>query len=180
MSIFSVDSRIMFSKDLFLRKPCRKLEREEVLSDDFKQIVHFMLTSLYENPIGVGLAAPQIGLQICLVVIDIKRNGKKPLVLINPEFRPIENDLIDSRESCLSFSEYDGTVKRYKKIRVTAKDMKFENIEFETDTFLSMVCQHEIDHLNGNVYIDKSETLNISDNRYENLATIAIQNLSSN
>lgn len=177
MNIFSVDSRIMYNKDLFLRKPCRKLEHDEVLSDDFKQIVNLMFATLYENPIGVGLAAPQIGLQICLVVIDIKRNGKKPLVLINPEFKQIGSDVVDSKESCLSFNNYDGTVKRFRRIKVTAKNMNFEDIEFETDTFLSMVCQHEIDHLNGNVYVDKVENLKKSDNRYEVLAKFAMENL---
>ena len=177
MNIISIDDRIMYNKDLFLRKPCRQLEREEVLCDEFKELIHFMFSSLYENSIGVGLAAPQVGLQISLVVIDIKRNGKNPIVLINPDFIPIGTEIIDSNETCLSFAGFNGAVKRYKKIKVTAKNIKFEDIEFETDTFLSLVCQHEIDHLKGKVYIDKTNNLQHSINRNDELANLSINNL---
>lgn len=157
MKIFSIDKRIMWSKDLYLRKPSRDLTEQEVKSPQFKELINFMFEALYENDIGVGLAAPQIGLMLNLVVIDIKRNGKSPLVLINPKFSPLSDEKVDSQETCLSFESVCGVVQRYKKIRVNAKDVFFNDIEFVTDTFLSMVCQHEIDHLSGKVYIDKSE-----------------------
>lgn len=157
MKIFGVDKRIMWSKDLYLRRPSRDLTEEEVKSPKFKELINFMFEALYENDIGVGLAAPQIGLMLNLVVIDIKRNGKSPLLLINPKFSPLTEEKVDSRETCLSFEAVSGVVQRYKKIKVTAKDVFFNDIEFVTDTFLSMVCQHEIDHLGGSVYIDKSE-----------------------
>lgn len=159
MNIFNVNPAIMWHDDLFLRKPSRYLKPNEVLSDKFKETVNFMFQSLYENPIGVGLAAPQIGLMIRLVVIDIKRDGKKPLVLINPEFTPVENTMVQSNESCLSFTKRFGVVNRYKKIRVKAQNVKFETFEFEADSFLSLVCQHEIDHLDGKIYIDKVDNV---------------------
>lgn len=157
MKIFGVDKRIMWSEDLYLRKASRDLTEEEVKSSHFKELVNFMFEALYENDIGVGLAAPQIGLMIKLVVIDIKRNGKSPLVLINPSFEPISNEMTDSKETCLSFESVCGVVQRYRKVKVSARDVNFEEIEFIAENFLACVCQHEIDHLNGNVYIDKTE-----------------------
>lgn len=175
MKIFSVDKRIMWSKDLYLRKPSRDLLEQEVRSPQFKELVKFMFEALYENAIGVGLAAPQIGLMLNLVVIDVKRNGKSPIVLINPKFIHLTDEKVKSHETCLSFESVDGIVERYKKIKVVAKDVNFNDIEFTTDTFLSMVCQHEIDHLSGHVYIDKSE---VNDSKkYE--ATLAMKALDS-
>ena len=177
LNIVSINPDIMWSKDLFLRQKSRDLKKEEVLNDDFKKIVDYMFRSLYENPIGVGLAAPQVGLMIKLVVIDIKRNGKNPLVLINPTYSPVGDEIIDSHETCLSFDQKQGTVRRYKKIRVYAKNTKFEDIEFETDTFLSAVCQHEIDHLNGIVYVDNTNELSWAKSYNVTLAEKAISQL---
>lgn len=159
MNIISINPEIMWSKDLFLRQESRELEKEEVLNSDFKRIVTYMFQSLYENPIGVGLAAPQVGLMIKLVVIDIKRNAKKPLILINPTYSSVSNEIVDSNETCLSFEQKQGIVHRYKKIQVYAKDIRFEDFEFEADGFLSFVCQHEIDHLNGIVYVDHADDI---------------------
>lgn len=161
MKIFSVDKRIMWNKDLYLRKSSRDLTEQEVNSQEFKELIKYMFEALYENDIGVGLAAPQIGVMLNLIVIDIKRNGKSPLVLINPQFIPQTEEMVESRETCLSFESVCGVVQRYKKIKVIAKDVYFNDFEFVTDTFLSMVCQHEIDHLKGNVYIDKTEVSDV-------------------
>ncbi len=159
MSIISIEPEIMWHKDLFLRRKSRELTAQEVKSSDFKKLVSYMLKSLYGNAIGVGLAAPQVGLLIQLVVIDIKRNGKKPIVLINPTYSVLGTEMVNSNETCLSFSGQSGVVPRHKRIKVKAKDVNFNDIEFETDTFLAVVCQHEIDHLNGNVYIDKAGSI---------------------
>lgn len=178
MNIIGVHPSVMWSQDHFLRKPSRELTRDEVLTPAFRQLVEFLLASLYEAPTGVGLAAPQVGLQLRVVVIDIKRNGKKPLVLINPTFEPVSEEMVDSTETCLSFPELAGSVKRYKAVRVRAKDMNFEDMEFESDSFLGIVCQHEIDHLNGQVYVDKTEHPFQSKPHYAWMAERAMEALS--
>ncbi len=175
MNIISFDPKIMWHDDLFIRKPCREISKEEVISEQFQQIVHFMLLSLYENPIGVGLAAPQIGLQIRLAVIDIRRDGKNPIVLINPTYTSVDNETVESVETCLSFPCLSGTVKRYSKVIVSAKNLAFEDVHFEANSFLSIVCQHEIDHLNGIVYIDKAQKLGAAENRSKLLADRALR-----
>lgn len=176
MNILTISPDVMWEKELFLRHPSRELTREEVLSKEFKNTIKLMFYSLYENPIGVGLAAPQLGLPICLVVVDIKRDGKKPLVLINPRFEPLSEETEIGDETCLSFPNLAGAVQRYRRIVVKAKNMDFEDIEIEAEKFLARVCQHEIDHLNGIVYIDKSKELFVP-NRAENVAEKAIKNL---
>ena len=177
MEIIGVNPAIMWSQDHFLRKPSRELTKEEVLSSEFREFVKTMFKALYESPIGVGLAAPQLGIQVRVVVIDIKRNGKKPLVLVNPSFEPVYEDTIDSDETCLSFPNLMGCVKRYKTVKVRAKDLTFTDIEFESDSFLGIVCQHEIDHLNGVVYVDKAQDCFEPQNRYEAMATQVMKKL---
>lgn len=170
VNIFNITPEIMYHKDLFLRKKSRDLTQGEVTDPSFKKTISYLFESLYENPIGVGLAAPQVGLMIKLIVIDIKRNGKNPLVLINPTYSPVDDEMVESNETCLSFDKQQGIVYRYKKIRVFAKDIRFQDFEFETDTFLSMVCQHEIDHLNGIVHIDRTSTLSYTESYNKLLA----------
>lgn len=177
MKIIDIHSETMWSQDHFLRKPSRELNEYEVLSPEFKAFVKTMFAALYNAPTGVGLAAPQLGIQIRLVVIDIKRNGKKPLVLVNPSFEAIGEELVDSTETCLSFPELAGRVKRFKTVRVHAKNLQFEDIEFESDSFLGIVCQHEIDHLNGIVYVDKAVDLFTLREHNESLAEKAIESL---
>lgn len=177
MKILGISPQVMWDKDLFLRKPSRKLTREEVMSPEFRTLIKELFSSLYEEPTGVGLAAPQLGIQVQAVVIDVKRNGKKPLVLINPTFVPMSNELVDSTETCLSFPGIAGTVKRYKRVKITAKNLDFEDIEFESDSFLGIVCQHEISHLNGGVYIDKAETTFAAESHFDLMANRAIDAL---
>lgn len=181
MKIIGIAPEIMWSKDHYLRKPSRCLEKEEVQTPEFKNLVNYMFQALYEAPTGVGLAAPQIGLQIRLVVIDVKRDGKKPLVLINPEFSPIDDEMVDSGETCLSFPKLGGYVRRYKNGRVTYRDINFVEQELlfneKKGNFLAIVCQHEIDHLNGNVYVDKAEKMFEPQNHYSMMADKAMDKL---
>ena len=176
MKIYNADPRIMWSRDLFLRKPSRALTKEEVLSDSFMDILHLLFESLYEEPSGVGLAAPQIGLQLQLAVIDIKRDGKTPIVLINPEYIPNSEDRTESVETCLSFHNFAGNVWRYSSITVKTKDLQFNDVEFKATGFKAFACQHEIDHLRGNVYVDKAEAVEPSNSYCVRLAEKAAKN----
>lgn len=101
---------------------------------------------------GVGLAAPQIGLSERLVVIDV---GDGPLHLVNPELVSGEGTAID-REGCLSIPGVYGYVERYERVIVTALDAKSKPRRIQAEGWLARALQHEIDHLDGILFIDKA------------------------
>lgn len=135
---------------------------EEVTPDypDLKQLIADMFETMYTSE-GVGLAAPQIGKSIRLVVIDadpVAENfpdcaGKK-MVLINPEIEVLEGEKVTRSEGCLSLPGLSEDVKRIEKIRINWLDENFEEHEEEVSGFLARIIQHECDHLEGKVYID--------------------------
>lgn len=110
-----------------------------------------------EKSSGVGLAAPQINLGISLAVIDIseieEHKKEKPLILINPVITESHGE-ISMEEGCLSIPDVRGEVKRPKDILVKYNDFDMNEIEIELKGFFSRVAQHEIDHLNGKLFID--------------------------
>ena len=120
---------------------------------------------------GVGLAAQQVGESIQLTVLDISQvedrpttvrlNGEEidpisvmPLVLVNPEV-DLEREVESGTEGCLSFPEITGEIERAKSIHVRAQNLDGEPIEIETTGFLARAIQHEVDHLNGILFIDR-------------------------
>lgn len=155
-----------YLKDISLRCPSRKIMLEEISSDWFKKIIFDMFETLYSTQSGVGLAAPQVGIQLQLIVIDIKRTGKKPLVLINPEYLPLTNHKIDSNESCISVPHLSGIVKRFESIELKYYNLLGDLVKKKCDGFESKVIQHEIDHINGILYVDK---LSFNEQLIENL-----------
>ena len=106
---------------------------------------------------GVGLAAPQVGLDLSIAVVmyplDEEGEKYKRYVLINPEISRKEGS-VDSNEGCLSFPGLDIKVKRAQKIHVKYINEKGMPVEVKADGFLAIIMQHEIDHLNGRVFID--------------------------
>jgi peptide deformylase len=114
-----------------------------------------MLATMYSNPIGIGLAATQVGILRRLIVIDIDRDDpdNAPIVLINPEILEQEGESV-IEEGCLSIPELKAEVKRPEKIIVSARTLDDEEIIIEDESLLARVLQHEIDHLNGILFID--------------------------
>lgn len=104
---------------------------------------------------GIGLAAPQIGLSIRLCIINLEHLGIQPFALINPKITKKSWKKIEMEEGCLSIPGIFGVVKRSKKITVKALNLKGEEIKIEADDLLSRVIQHEIDHLDGVLFISK-------------------------
>ena len=102
---------------------------------------------------GVGLAAPQVGILKRIVVIDI---GEGPIVLVNPEIVETKGE-VNEKEGCLSIPGKDGNVIRPQYVKVKAQDRKGNSIEMEGEDLLARAFCHEIDHLNGILYIDKLE-----------------------
>lgn len=139
--------KLRYVGDPILRKTSRKVtevnERIRILLED-------MVNTMHENE-GVGLAAPQVGVLRRVIVIDI---GEGPLKLINPEILEKEGENIDV-EGCLSVPNKAGTVKRPERVKVRYLDESGEEKTIEGTGLLAKAFCHEIDHLNGILFIDK-------------------------
>jgi peptide deformylase len=118
-------------------------------------LIDNMIETMYAAP-GVGLAAPQVGISKRLAVIDVSTKEEKTplLVLINPVFLSREGE-IEFEEGCLSLPEYTARVKRAEKVAVRAADREGRDMEIECDGLLAIALQHEIDHLDGILLIDR-------------------------
>lgn len=133
--------------DEVLRKKSKSVDK---IDDRTLMLIDDMLDTMYEAE-GVGLAAPQVGILKRIVVIDI---GEGPLVLINPEIIKTEGSYIDA-EGCLSIPDESGEVERPKKVTVRAMDENGVVREIEGEELLARAFCHEIDHLDGILYVDK-------------------------
>lgn len=120
-------------------------DRTQILIDD-------MIETMNEAK-GVGLAAPQVGILKRIVVVDI---GEGPIVLVNPEIVEAKGE-INEKEGCLSIPGKEGNVVRPEYVKVKAQDRRGNAIELEGKELLARAFCHEIDHLNGILYIDKLE-----------------------
>jgi len=134
--------------DAVLRKKSRKVD---VINERLITILDDMLDTMYEAQ-GVGLAAPQVGVLKRIVVIDV---GEGPIYLINPEIIYEEGSCVDE-EGCLSIPGTLQDVVRPKKVRVKALNKKGEEFIIEGEGLLARALCHEIDHLDGILFIDKS------------------------
>ncbi len=134
----------------------KKSIRIETIDDDVLKILNDMKDIMYSYN-GIGLAAEQLGILKRLVVVDIKPGGNSHLIkLINPEIVASEGTYEEHDEGCLSVPGYYDTVKNRKKgVKVKYLDIDGNDRIIETEDFLSVVLQHEIDHLNGILFIDK-------------------------
>lgn len=104
---------------------------------------------------GIGLAAPQVGKSLRIIVINLAHLGITPFTLINPEITYLSKTHTDLEEGCLSIPGVYGIVSRPEKIRFTAKNENGQQISAAADGLLSKVIQHEVDHINGILIIDK-------------------------
>jgi peptide deformylase len=124
----------------------------EDISSETKEISINMLETMYaEN--GIGLAATQVNILKRIVVIDLSEEKNEPLILINPEITKFEGKET-MREGCLSVPDYFDTVERAETIEFNYKTIENELVTMETDGLLAVCVQHEIDHLNGKLFID--------------------------
>jgi len=132
----------------------KKSQPVEKIDPSFRQLVQNMAETLYTAP-GVGLAAPQVGVPLRLVVIDVTpaNQPKNLMVLINPEIVSSEGECT-WEEGCLSVPDFNEEVKRKKKVVVRCRNLEGEIVEIEGSDLLAVVLQHEIDHLDGILFID--------------------------
>jgi peptide deformylase len=137
----------------------RKSAFVENITPEILKLIDDMVETMYAAP-GVGLAAPQVGVPIRLAVVDVSgRDEKAPLlILINPEIICSEGE-VEEEEGCLSIQDFNANVRRFSKVTVRATDKDGTTREIEGDGLLARAFQHEIDHLNGLLFIDRISPL---------------------
>lgn len=123
------------------------------VDDRIRQLVRDMAETMYDAP-GVGLAATQVDVHERVVVIDVSEDGNDLLVLINPEITWKSDDSIVFEEGCLSVPGVYDEVERAAQVRVTALNEHGERFELEADELLAVCIQHELDHLQGKVFVE--------------------------
>lgn len=123
-----------------------------VVDDSIRQLVKDMLETMYAAP-GIGLAATQVNHHIRLLVLDVSDDKSAPMVFINPEITPLDGEK-EYDEGCLSVPGFFEAVKRPDRIRIQALNEQGEAFELEADGLLSVCLQHEVDHLDGKLFVD--------------------------
>ncbi len=122
------------------------------VTDKHRTLIKNLLETMYDAP-GIGLAATQVNVHERILVIDISEEKNEPIALINPEILEKDGDQ-EFDEGCLSVPGIYETVHRAEKIRVKALNEKGENIEMNAEGLLAVCIQHEIDHLDGKLFVD--------------------------
>jgi len=141
----------------FLQEPSRPVENIDGM---LQQFIEDMAATMYAAP-GVGLAATQVGFDKSLLVYDVSppEDGRSLQVLINPRVISSRGEVLSENEGCLSVPDYRADVKRAAAVVIEGLDREGNTITIEADGFPAIVLQHEIDHLNGTLFIDRLSTL---------------------
>lgn len=156
---------IVFEPTKMLHEPSKNVPVTEITSRPMQKFFKDMVETMYVKD-GVGLAAIQLGKPINVCVIAKAYNTatlNEDLCLINPSYTAFSKDKEFDEEGCLSVPGYYGQIDRSTKIKVTALDKKGKPLEFEAVDFFARIIQHEIDHLNGHLYIDRAKAIRKSD-----------------
>ena len=144
-----------------LRKRARRVDVAEIKTAAFQKLVDDMLETMDEYH-GIGLAAPQVHEPVRLVIIGIEEGEDQPLrviPVINPEVSPAGASSAEDWEGCLSIPDMRGRVPRAVRIRLRGLDRDGEKIELEMRDFPARVAQHEVDHLDGVLFVDRMKSL---------------------
>ena len=137
--------------------PAEILAKPSESVTEFNEALHRLATdmaeTMYAAP-GIGLAAPQVGKSIRLIVIDISDEKSHLIALVNPMVTALSDTLIEGEEGCLSLPDLTEKIKRPSKVHVDAFDLQGKPISIDCEGLLAVCVQHEVDHLNGHVFID--------------------------
>jgi peptide deformylase len=143
-----------------LREKARPLAREDV-TDELRELAANMAETMYDEP-GIGLAATQVGVDKRLIVMDLgwgEEGEHDPRILLNPEIVEHEGRTTSEEEGCLSVPDFKSDVQRYDRVVVRARTLDWEEVEFAASELESFCFQHEIDHLDGILFIDRISKL---------------------
>ena len=184
--------KIVQAGDPVLRKQSRALSKEEIGSPSIQHLIELMRDTMRDAP-GVGLAAPQIGESIQLAVIEdreayitdvpadqLAERQRSPIpfhVIINPKLLFLDNSSAQFFEGCLSVAGFSAIVDRALKVRVECLNERGEEITIKAQGWYARILQHEIDHLNGTLYVDrmKTRTLTTAENMFRFWKSQSIQ-----
>jgi len=133
----------------------RRAEAVENIDGSVQTLIDDMVETMYAAP-GIGLAAPQVGRSLRVIVVDVSgADGGYPLItLVNPEIVD-HHGVMDSEEGCLSVPNYTSTIRRHASVLVRGIDRNGKEMEIEAEGLLSRALQHEIDHLDGILFVDR-------------------------
>ncbi len=147
-----------------IRAAAQQVPRKAFRDPLFQKLIDDMRETMYEYE-GVGLAGPQVHESWRLAVIEVPASddGKRPevpfMVLVNPTLTPLEDEREEAWEGCLSVPDLRGIVPRHKRVRLEALDREGKAYSLEASDFFARVIQHECDHLDGHVYLDRMADL---------------------
>jgi len=144
-----------------LHEPSAPVTPDEIKSREMQKFIKDMVETMYVKN-GVGLAAVQVGRPIQLFTLIKEYNNlnkREDLVLFNPTWKKLSLRALTDEEGCLSVPKIYGQRKRVAKIYVTGLDKNGKKIEFIAENFFARIIQHEVDHLNGHLYIEKATSL---------------------
>jgi peptide deformylase len=158
LSIVTASLDIAHLPSLCLRQKAQDVP-DEIFPETLRSIIEGMVFSLYSSG-GVGLAAPQVGIGWRLFLAMERDPNASPMILINPKFVDMSEEIEEGREGCLSLPGYFSTkVPRSKVVKVEALNQFLEPVQIEAHDFLARVFQHEYDHLDGILYTDRLKSL---------------------
>jgi len=143
--------KIIKYPDPFLKQKCLPVTS---FDKELKILADNMLNTMYESE-GIGLSAIQVGVLKRVIVIDITEELKKPLILINPVITPSNSKFLEFKEGCLSFPGIYESVKRNEEIAVDYNSVEGKKLSMKATGLLSICIQHEVDHLEGVVFLDR-------------------------
>jgi peptide deformylase len=133
----------------------QKAKRVSKIDGSIKKLIKDMLETVHADPGRAALAAPQVGVSLRVIVIDVP--GVEDIVLVNPEIVKSSGEHAVT-EGCLSVPGYYGEIKRAKRVTAKGRDASGQEIRIKADGLLAQALQHEIDHLNGMLYVDHLES----------------------
>jgi peptide deformylase len=148
-----------------LRQPARPVPVDAIRGAQIQRFIDDMIETMHEYD-GAGLAANQVHSLLQIAVIEVQGNPRYPdapsiplLVVINPVVTPLTEEMDDGWEGCLSVPDMRGQVPRYTAVRLTCRDREGERVDVVAKDFFARVVQHETDHLQGIVYLDRMRDL---------------------
>ncbi len=140
-----------------LRQRARAVDKHEIRTPEFQKLIDDMIDTMEEYS-GIGLAAPQVheSVRLFVAVLDPDDKGEgEPTALINPEVAPIGSEVVEGWEGCLSIPDIRGRVPRATRIKVSALNREGKRVEIDAHDFPARVIQHESDHLDGVLFLDR-------------------------
>lgn len=148
-----------------LRRSSQPVSLEQIQTPKYQEFIDRLIATMRAED-GAGIAAPQVDVLERLFVMEVDDNPRYPdklsfplLVAINPEIKPIGEEQVDSWEGCLSIPNIRGNLKRWAQVKITGYDRNGNFFEKELSDFAAVVAQHELDHLNGVLFIDRMTDL---------------------